>query len=105
MSLLRDNQPQQPKLTRQQQAAKLADARTRLAEIDAAIKDRERQRNAATIVFVGGLLLIPALGLGVLIIIYALVRYFAHKGAIKELNTERAALVARVNRMEAALLA
>jgi uncharacterized membrane protein YidH (DUF202 family) len=92
------------KLTRQQQAAKLADTKTRLAELDTDLASRRSQKTSATIVFIVGLLLAPV-GIGIVVVIYALVRYFAHKGAIRELEEERATLVAKINRMEAVLLA
>jgi hypothetical protein len=103
MSTIRNLRDQRP-LSRDQLKTQLADAKIRLSEIDGELASRKSQRNSATFVFIVGLFLVPALGLGVIVAIFAFVRYFQHKAVINDMEEERAGVVRKIARLETELM-
>lgn len=52
------------------------------------IESRKGQRQAATIVFIGSLILAPV-GIGIILLPFSLFNYFRHKNAVNRLQNER----------------
>ncbi len=63
-----------------------------LQVIDDQLASRQSQKNAATIIFIFCLLLSP-LGIGIILIPFALFNYFRHKNKINELKRQRIQLL------------
>ena len=76
---------------------------TNLATLERDLDNHKRQRTAATIVFIVGLLLTPFV-IGIPVIIFALFNYFRHKSTIRSLEDNRIAITAELARVQAGRL-
>lgn len=70
-------------------------SRVALQKIDDEIASRQSQKNAATIVFVGSLLLAP-LGIGIVLLPFSLFNYFRHKNKLNVLKKKRIEILAAI---------
>lgn len=91
--------------TRQALVDKLTELLTRRAEIDARLKNQKQDRKLVIVFFIGGLFLIPIFGIGILMMLLALVEFLQQSPTIRRLEQRRNEVNAQIEHIEGRLFA